>query len=126
LLVGLEADAMVYVQQKIRSGSIELAWSFVLDYEVGNNPHVERRKAITDWKSLSVAVVGASDDVAQLGKIIETRGIRTMDALHIACAVKARCRYFLTTDRKVLKKRVTDICILNPLDFVEEMEVENG
>ncbi len=45
-----------------------------------------------------------------------------MDALHIACAIRARCRYFLTTDKKILKKRVAGITLLNPMNYVQETE----
>ena len=45
------------------------------------------------------------------------------DALHIACAIKVECGYFLTTDKKLLNKETADITIINPLDFVRKLEV---
>jgi len=49
-------------------------------------------------------------------------GIRHKDALHIACAIKAQCGYFLTTDKKVFKKKVEGIALLNPLDYIRQVE----
>jgi predicted nucleic acid-binding protein len=46
------------------------------------------------------------------------KGIKAKDSLHIACALEAKCKYFITTDRKVLNKSVDDIIIINPVDFV--------
>ena len=44
--------------------------------------------------------------------------IKPKDSLHIACAVEAECKYFITTDRKLLNKSINDIIIINPIDFV--------
>ena len=53
---------------------------------------------------------------------LTTKGIRTYDALHIACAVEADCDYFLTTDRKLLKLQIGDLIIKDPIGFVIDME----
>ena len=44
-----------------------------------------------------------------------------MDALHLACAKIACIDYFVTTDFGILKKRLTDIQVMNPLDFVQKI-----
>jgi len=49
-------------------------------------------------------------------------GIRAKDALHIACAIKSGCDCFITTDKGLLKKHIDNIIIINPIDFVREME----
>ena len=51
----------------------------------------------------------------------EKLGIKQYDALHIACAVEAKCDYFLTTDKGILKKNITDIKTINPIDFMREV-----
>jgi predicted nucleic acid-binding protein len=45
-------------------------------------------------------------------------GLRQKDASHIACAVAAKADYFISTDKKILNKRIGDIVLLNPIDFV--------
>ncbi|MDR1070041.1 MAG: hypothetical protein LBL37_04580 [Gracilibacteraceae bacterium] len=37
-IIRLETDAKLYIQEQIRSGELELCWSFVLDYENAANP----------------------------------------------------------------------------------------
>jgi len=46
--------------------------------------------------------------------------IKPKDALHIACTIKQECKYFITTDRQLLKKLINfdKIKVLNPIDFI--------
>lgn len=53
---------------------------------------------------------------------LSEKGIKTYDALHIACAVSAKCDFYLTTDKKLLNTPIPEIKILNPIAFVNEME----
>lgn len=99
-----------------------MAWSFILDYENAANPYEDRKSAITPWKHLAVVDIGADKEVYHRASAIGKRGIRSMDALHIACAIQARCHYFLTTDKKVLKKRIDSIALMNPLNYIQEVE----
>ena len=50
------------------------------------------------------------------------KGIKTYDALHIACAVSANCEFYLTTDKKLLNTPIPEIKIVNPIILVNEME----
>ena len=45
-------------------------------------------------------------------------GLKQKDASHIACAIYAKADYFLTTDKKILNKPVSDIQLINPVEFV--------
>jgi hypothetical protein len=49
-------------------------------------------------------------------------GVKHSDALHIACAIEAGCKYFITTDNKLTNKTNEDLRIINPIDFVREFE----
>lgn len=53
-------------------------------------------------------------------KQIMNGGIKEYDALHIACAIIAKCDYFITTDKKVSKYKNNDIKIINPINFYNE------
>jgi len=48
-------------------------------------------------------------------------GIKSKDALHIACAIVSKCDFFLTTDDIILKKmkNYNKIGILNPINFIQ-------
>ena len=117
-LVRLEADAKTHVQRQILKGDIELAWSFILDHESADNPYEDRKKAILLWKHRAVVDIEVEDEVLRRALVIVKRGIKSMDALHIACAIQAKCHYFLTTDKKLLNKQIEGITLLNPMDYI--------
>ena len=54
-----------------------------------------------------------------------TLNIREKDALHLACAIQSKADCFITTDKKILNKKVKEIDILNPIDFVRRYYSEN-
>lgn len=124
-LIRLESDAKLHIQKQILDGEIELAWSYILEYENAENPYENQRRSIAQWQDLAVVDIDESREVVELGTAIMKHAIKNKDALHIACAIKARCRYFLTTDKKVLKKKIDGIAILNPMDYIRETEDRN-
>src|SRR5262249_28070719 len=48
--VRLEAEATLCIQEHIRSGTLELVWSYMLDFENAANPFEERRTTISGWR----------------------------------------------------------------------------
>jgi predicted nucleic acid-binding protein len=121
-LIRLEVEAKNHIQRQILDGNIELAWSFILDHENGDNPYEERREAIAPWKCQAVVNIDVSEEVILRAFAIAKLGIRGKDSLHVSCAIQAKCRYFLTTDKGILKKRVEGITLLNPVDYIQEVE----
>ena len=121
LTVHLETEAKLFVQKEILQGSFELAWSYILDYENSMNPYEERKKAIDNWKKVAVYDVDFSTDINLLGNKLLSQGLKNNDALHIACAITAKCAYFLTTDKGVLNKHISEIVVINPIDFVRKL-----
>ena len=121
--VHIEALAKLYIQEQIKQGVYKLVWSYILDYENGNNPYPDRRLAITPWKFIATEIVSEeNEEILSLAEQLASHGIRNYDALHISCAYYAKCDYFLTTDKKLLRAAVDEIRIINPLVFVSEME----
>ena len=108
------------MQQKIVEKVYDLVWSYILDYENFFNPYEERKKAIAEWRSMAVLDVAPSDEIRELAETLSKQGIKAKDALHVACAIKARCDYFLTTDKRLLNKAVGQIELINPLDFIRK------
>jgi predicted nucleic acid-binding protein len=119
----LESEAKLFIQKEILQGTFELAWSYILDYENSVNPYEDRQKVIEQWRSIAKFDMDASDEIVELGKKIMRKSIKKKDALHIACAIKANCDYFLTTDKKLLHTAFDEITVINPLDFIKILEV---
>jgi predicted nucleic acid-binding protein len=94
----------------------------MLDYENNDNPYEDKKNAILPWKEIADDYCPSSDDILILGAKMMEYGIRAKDALHIACAIKSGCEYFITTDNRLINKAITGIRIVNPIDFILETE----
>ena len=121
--IRLEAEAKLLIQDSIRARHLELAWSYVLDYENDANPFPERRRAITHWKAHAVVDVDETQAVLDRALLLASLGIKPYDALHVATAIAGGCTHFLTTDDHLLRRRqvVQDITMMDPLSFAREM-----
>jgi len=122
LTIKLESEAKLFVQKEILQGTFDLVWSYMLDYENSVNPYNERKNAIAKWRAIAKSDIDYSEEVNETGKNLIKIGLKNKDALHIACALKAKCDYFLTTDKGVLNKQIAGIMVINPLDFVRRLE----
>lgn len=122
LKIYLESEAKLFVQQQILDRKYELVWSYILDYENGQNPFELRKKTIFEWRNIASINVVENNDVVSFAEKLIGVGAKAKDALHISCAVYAGCKYFLTTDKKLLNIDITEINIVSPIDFLNEME----
>lgn len=122
--IRLETEAKLRIQERIAAGEIELAWSYILDYENAANPFEERRTVVSSWRSRSVVDVAETPALLEYAKSLVVQGLRSKDALHVASAVEASCDYFVTTDDIVLKKLAKEsrIIVVDPATFVRSTE----
>lgn len=118
--IKLETDAKIYIQELIQTKHLELAWSFILDYENEQNPHNDRRTFTNRFKPMASIIVPPTPETLETALKLGRYNIKSKDAMHLACAEFARYDYFITTDYFVLKKRslIKQIVILNPLEFI--------
>ncbi len=124
--ISLEAQAKIFIQNSIKLGKIELATSYILVYENNRNPHYDNRIRIGNFINNFTSVfvdIDQVDEVISMAAEIMKSGLKEMDASHIACAIKAECDYFLTTDDRVLKYHSDKMKILNPIEFLKVLEV---
>jgi len=119
LLVQLETEAKLFVQQSVLQDTFELVWSYILDYENSLNPYNVRKRSIAKWRNIAMLRVNSSESIIRCTKEIMLKGIKTKDAMHIACALDAKCHYFLTTDKKLLRTSIDKINIVSPIDFIK-------
>jgi len=125
LRIKLETEAKLDIQERIVQGKVELAWSYILDFENEANPFEQRKLAIKDWKVHACVDADETKEILGTAERFERMGVRSKDALHLACAVAMKCEYFLTTDDQLVKKTsgVTEIKVTDPVSFIRE-EVE--
>jgi len=120
--IRLEAEAKLKIQEEIRSGSFKLVWSYILDYENSKNPFRERKDQIARWRGYSIEDIQENEEVLRVALKVHEKGVKKLDSLHLACAIRAKADYYLTTDDGVIKKAmlVDEIKITDPIGFIKE------
>lgn len=127
LMVRLETEAKLFIQERIKNGTLELVWSYMLDFENDVNPYPCRRNSIIAWKSFAMMDIEETEALLVCVKSFERRGLKPCDALHLACAVTTSTDCFITVDKSILKKPIHEIAVMTPEEFIryyEEMSHE--
>lgn len=123
--VQLEAQAKLFIQERIKEKEYSLIWSYILEYENSQNPYFLRKNDIIEWKQFSDIIIKPNKVILERAEGFDKYNIKLKDALHLSCAIEAHADYFLTTDIALIKKSVNlnIINIINPLRFIELLEV---
>lgn len=118
----LETQAKLYIQENILAGRFKLVWSYILQFENDQNPHINHKHEIRKWENQSSHRVSASESIVEKAKEYQTMGLRVKDTLHCACAFSVKADYFITTDKQLIKtaRKITDLNVANPLTFIQE------
>jgi len=122
LKIELETKAKLKIQEMIVDGDLELVISYILEHENDENACLERKFAIADFFKYAILDVEASEEVIKIANGAKKTGLKTKDALHVACAIVSGCDYLITTDKRFLNYNDDRIHVLNPMQFLLEME----
>ena len=122
LKIELETKAKLKIQELIVNGKLELVTSYILEQENDDNPYLERRTAIEDFLKYASIDIDATTEIIELAKVVQSTGLKSKDSLHVACATVSNCKYLLTTDKRLLKYKSDKIRVINPMEFLLEME----
>ena len=118
--IRLESEAKLFIQEQIKDNKVDLVWSSVNEYENNDNPSLEKRERILMWKNIAVHKCRLNEKILIKALELQAINFRAKDALHMASAIDSRCDFFITTDRKILNKKIDGLAVVNPLVFVEE------
>ena len=125
LRIALEAEAILGILAMCEVGIMDLVSSEVLLLEVNRNQQPQRRAYVSSILEQAQIVIIVNDKIEQRAKVLEKRGFKAFDALHIASAEAGSVDYFCTCDDRVLKKtgRRTDffVKIVSPLELANEV-----
>ena len=97
----------------------------MLRYECGQNPYEMRRKAIIQFVDMHTAAYVGSErknEIESMASEIMSTGVKFKDACHVASAIYAKCDYFISTDKRLLKYKTDRIKLVTPIEFVTETE----
>ncbi len=104
--ISLETQAKLYIQNLIKDKQVELVTSYMLEYENGKNKLGKRKQVIAEFMESNESYyvgIERDSDVAKIAEPIMQTGVKEKDAFHVACAILAKCDYFITTDDRLLK-----------------------
>jgi predicted nucleic acid-binding protein len=120
----IETQIFVVLLLMVSQGHLELINSFALAYENSRNPKVENGRKISDFLKYATEYVPFDEEIVNRALGHEKMGIDGMDALHVACAEKAKADFFVSCDDKLLKKlqRIRDVGVAfaSLIDFASQ------
>ena len=124
----LETEAKKHIQRLVVEETIELVYSYINRLENDDNPFAIRKNSINDFFKKSIFYVGSNHakEIEEKAIGIMETGIKPRDALHIACAKKGNCAYFITTDKPLLKHTISGIIVCDPIQFIDYYEEEKN
>ena len=100
----IETQIVVVLLLMASQGHLELINSFALAYENSRNPKIENRVRISDLLEYSSEYISFDNQIVNRALEHENIGLTGMDALHVACAEKAKADFFVTCDDRLIKK----------------------
>ncbi len=126
LRIHIESEAILGVLAWCEDGGAELLNSVALNYEVDHNPHPARKAFVQETLLKSKQTIQASDSVEQRARMYCDKGIKVLDALHLACAVEEQATYFCTCDdrfyRRAKQLDTEQTLVVSPLELIEVIE----
>jgi predicted nucleic acid-binding protein len=122
--IALETEAKKHIQQLIIEKEIDLVYSYINRLENDDNPFTTRKNLIDSFFVNAVFYIdaGHAEAIEERAVVIMQTGIKSRDALHIACAIESGCDYFITTDKPLLRHKLNGIVICNPIWFLDYLE----
>jgi len=126
MAIRLETEAKLSIQNEVKSGFIELAWSYILDFENNANDNVLKKRLIGEWIHYSAIDVDETESIIKRAEYFSGKGFKENDALHISCAIAAQCKYFITVDKSILNKSslLSEIIVIDPIDPIDYYRLE--
>ena len=124
LRVRLETEAKLAIQVLMRTGVVEYVWSDMLVTEATDNPSQDNCDKVLSWRERAAMYVAIDDGIKRRALEIMQLGVKTADAIHLACAESAGCDWFFTVDKGILKKAssIGTMRVANPVQFIQEDE----
>ncbi|MBK5938298.1 PIN domain-containing protein [Halochromatium roseum] len=102
--IRVETEAVLAILAAVQAGEIVLLNSEALEYEMGRIPSEQRRNEVEAILCLAQERVELTGQAESLAEVLESVGIRPMDAVHLAVASTTKVDYFATCDDQLLRK----------------------
>lgn len=127
--IRLEAEAIIIILAHIEVRNWTLVGSEVIDFEISRIPDEEKRQKVMILSTMAKEYIVVTEEIEERALELERLGFSPYDALHIACAEKAKVDISLTTDDKLLRRvsnTKLNIRVESPIEWIlEVMENEH-
>ncbi len=124
--IALESEAILGLIMLVEMETFELISSEVLLFEVQKTPNIHRKRYILNVLNQGQIFIQLNDEIKKRAKALNKIGIKSVDALHLACAEAAEADYFCTCDDKFLKKakalKDNHTIAVSPLELIERID----
>lgn len=123
--IHLETEAIETILSYIENGIWRGVSSDLLKFEIMLTPDVERRRNVLGLLRLMRECAKICQANYVRARALMALGLKTADALHVACAEYANVDVFLTVDDMLLKFALQHhdklrVCVSNPICWMEE------
>lgn len=121
--VQLETEYIVAILERCRRREWQLVVSDIIEWELSRTSNQSRLEAVMNYYSYAAHCTNVTEEVASLAQMYALFGIKKMDSLHLALAVRCRVDVLLTTDDQFVKaaaKAQKVIRVENPMFWMEE------
>lgn len=124
--IHLEAEAILSILNHSRVAGWSVIGSEAIDLEISKMPDNDKRLMVRILSTIFNAHVKVDAGVERRAAELKRAGLKTMDALHVACAEKGKAAILLTTDDNLLNKalkhqKMLKVKVENPLRWVMEV-----
>jgi predicted nucleic acid-binding protein len=126
LRIVVEAEAVLGILALVEAGQLSLMASAAHAYEIERNPHPVRKRYAQEVVARAETYVPADGPVRRLAEEFARAGLKPLDALHLACAVRGGAVYFCTCDDR-FHRRGTSVdtgttAVVTPLELIGVIE----
>ena len=124
--IRLESESILTILSYCLGGKWRMVGSEVGDIEISMIPNSERKRMVTILSTIARSKITVDKKTETRAIEFENLGFKPFDALHIACAEKARADVLLTTDDGLLRMALRNntklkVIVKNPVEW--QMEV---
>ncbi len=124
--IRIEAEAVKTILLFVGTGELMAVNSGAIEFEIDRMTDSDRHAEMSLMVNSFSEFVLVGEPERHRGKVLESLGFGQMDAVHLACAEKARVDVFLTTDDDLLRKAAKHaksirVRVANPLVWIGEV-----
>jgi len=124
--VRLESEAVLLILDRCQRGEWQLVGSEAITLEINQTRDWERKAQLQAFAALATLQVPVDEAIEERAGVFVQQGLKTFDALHLACAEASQATALLTTDDRLVRWvgrqfGVLQVKVANPVTWLLEV-----